>query len=189
VSITDAEQQELREYRRQDLLRRMREISRDHWSASWQSGLEHDLYLMTFHGVPSDYGMGVIAPAALAHMKRLAELTQTWWVGSDEPGSGLAVTLDEAEQRFSVLVGDDAHGVTHTLAIPDLKKIYELAAPNAWELEKIAAVWRPLTTRHVYRLRANPLITLAHREEEADWELRFATTTVDYVKPAWAKAP
>jgi hypothetical protein len=187
MSTTDAEKAELEEYRRQDLLQRMREVSREHWAAGWHSGLEHDLYLMTFHGASPDYGMGTITSTTLAAIKRLAVLSRIWWVKGEASGSLLAIALEEAEQRFSRLVAEDASGAVQSLSIPEIKQVYERATPDAWSAETIAPVWSGMPVWHVYRLRENPVIALFHREEKGDWELRFGDTTVDIVEPAWAK--
>jgi hypothetical protein len=179
--MTDAERAELHEYRMQDLLRRMGEISRDQWASGWNRGLEHDLYLMAFHGAPPDYGMGVIAASKLAEIKRLAELTQAWWVERDN-----RIALDEAERRFSKPIAEDDSGVVHSLSIPEIKRIYEQATPESWKPETIAS-FLGLPAKKLYALQSLPVITLYYREDEQDWELRFGNTTIDYVKPAWAK--
>jgi hypothetical protein len=185
--MTDSEIAELQEYRRQDLLRSMQEISRDHWAAGWNSGLEHDLFLMTFHGAPADYGMGLIAPALLARIKRLAELTQIWWRRADESSELIAIPLAEAEQRFSKLIAEDDDGVIHTLSIPEAKLAFQAAAADDWDHETIKPVLSGMPVWQVYRLRALPVITLFQRKAKGDWELRFGDTTVDFVVPAWAR--
>jgi hypothetical protein len=188
--MTDAEKAELELYRRHDLLRRMQEVSREHWAGSWKSDLEHDLYLIVFHGASADYGMGVIAPAALAEIKRLAELTQVWWVRSGEAAAQLAIPLAEAERRFSKLIARDEAGVVvQTLSIPEVKQTYEQAGPEQWDFETIAPVLKGMPIWQAYRLRSNAAIALFHREGKGDWELRFGDTTVDFVEPTWAKKP
>lgn len=183
--MTDAEKAELDAYRRLDLLRRMEEISREQWAAGWHSGLEHDLYLMTFEGVPAEYGIGAIAADKLAALKRLAELTRVWWVDA-APGERSAIALDEAERRFSKLIAEDERGSAVSMPIAEVKQLYQSATPSDWSSESIQPLLRGMPTRHVYRLRSQPLITLYFREERADWELRFGDTTVDFVLPPWA---
>jgi hypothetical protein len=186
--MIDAEREELDEYRRQDLLRRMRMISQDEWAAGWKEGLEHDLYLMTFHGVPADYGMGVIEPAALAELKRLAQLTRAWWVYEEASAGPTAISLAEAERRFSKLVAQDESDELHSMSIPEAMQLYEHAGADEWQLETIQLPWGT-SVRHAYRMKSNALFSLQHREDKGDWELRFGTTTVAYVTPAWAKVP
>lgn len=185
--MTDAEREELNEYRRQDLLRRMRGISQDQWAAGWMKGLEHDLYLMTFQGAPADYGMSVIEPSELAALKRLAELTQSWWVQADVAVGPTAIPLAEAAQRFSRVVAEDERGELQSMSIPEAKQLYERASADAsrWELQTIRLPW-DTTVRHAYRLKSNALLSLQRREQEGDWELRFGKTTIAYVQPAWA---
>ena len=187
--MTDAEKEELQEYRRQDLLRCMKGISRNHWAAGWQGGLEHDLYLMTFHGAVPDYGMGMIDRATLERMQRLAELTGVWWVYPEMPGPPTTIPLEEAERRFSTMVAQDSNGAIHRMSIPEAKQIYTQAAASDWDLETVAPLWPGMQSWHVYRLRPNPRVSLVYREDEEDWELRFGDTAVDLVRPAWAAKP
>jgi len=184
--MTDAEREELEQYRRQDLLRRMRTISQDQWAKGWMKGLEHDLYLMTFHDAPADYGMSVIEPAALAALKRLAELTQTWWVDEEGSGNPTVVSLDDAARRFSKVVAEDERGALRSMSIPEVKEAYQNAAAEDWEHETIRLPWDQ-SARHAYRLRSNPLFSLQRRDSEDDWELRFGKTVVAYVSPTWAR--
>jgi hypothetical protein len=181
--MTDAEREELDAYRRQDLLHRMQTISRDHWAARWKKDLEHDLYLMTFHGVPSDYGMSVIEPSALAELKRLAQLTRAWWVY--EEAGPTSIPLAEAEHRYSKLVAEDESGKLHSMSIPDAKQVYENSSAGDWELETIQLPWDSEEHR-AYRKKANALFSLQQRAADGDWELRFGETTLAYVRPAWA---
>jgi hypothetical protein len=186
AAMTDAEREELDLYRRQDLLRRMQTISQEQWATGWRNGLEHDLYLMTFHGAPADYGMSTIEPGALAELQRLAALTRAWWVYEDGSGQPTVVALDEAERRFSKVVAEDESGKLFSMSIPEAQQLYEKAAADEWEHETIRLPWDQ-SDRHAYRLKSNPLFSLQPREAERDWELRFGKTTVAYVTPAWAK--
>lgn len=186
MTMTDAEREELEEYRRQDLLSRMKTISQDQWAKGWMNGLEHDLYLMTFHAVPADYGMSVIEPAALAALKRLATLTHTWWVYDESSARTTAIALAEAEQRFSKLVAEDESGELRSMSIPEAKQVYEHASADDWELQTIRLPW-DTEERQSYRLKSNAFVSLQRRPAEGDWELRFGKTTVAYVTPAWAK--
>lgn len=188
MTMTDAEREELEQYRRQDLLQRMRTISQDQWAKGWMQGLEHDLYLMAFHDAPADYGMSVIEPGAVAALKRLAELTQAWWV--DEAGSGnpAVVSLGEAERRFSKVAAEDERGTLRSMSIPEVKQTYQDAGAEDWEHETVRLPWDQ-SARHAYRLRSNPLVSLQRRESEGDWELRFGKTVVAYVRPTWARTP
>jgi hypothetical protein len=185
-SMSDAEKLELQEYRRQDLLQRLQAISREHWSSHWQLGLEHDVYLMTFCGTAPEYGMGVVSAQALSQLKRLAELTQTWWLRSEDSGELLSIALDDAERRFSSLIAQDATGAEQRSSVAEVKKASESAAPSDWDHETTRPPWDNKDW-HVYRLRSNPVITLFERKAEGDWELRFGSTTISYVMPAWVK--
>jgi hypothetical protein len=186
VAMDDADRKELEEYRRQDLLRRMQEISREHWSKAWQVGLEHDLYLMTFHGVPAEYGVAAIAPAVLERMRQLAELTRVWWVRSDAAPALHMIALDEAERRFSKLIAEDGNGDVHSMSVAEVKDVFAQATPDAWSAETVAAPWSQSQVWRAFRLRALPVLTLVEREDQQDWELRFGKTTVAFVQPAWA---
>jgi hypothetical protein len=185
--MTDAERKELDEYRRQDLLRRMQAISQDQWAAGWKTDLEHDLYLMTFHGTPSDYGMSTIEQAALTELKRLAHLTHAWWVYEESAAGPSSIPLAEAERRFSKLVAEDESGELRSISIAEAKQVYENSSANEWEHETVRLPW-DTEDRHGYRLKSSSLFSLQHRADEGDWELRFGKTTLAYVRPAWAKA-
>jgi hypothetical protein len=186
MSLADAEREELQEYRKRDLLQRMRTISKEHWDAGWRRGLEHDLYLMTFHGVPSEYGMGMVAPDALAALKRLSELTRVWWARSEGVDAPSSIPLAEAEQRFSKLAAEDDGGGVHALSIPDLQQLYRQSTADHWQYEVVQPIMRGMPAWHVYRMRSNPLVALFLRDD-GRWELRFGDTTAEYVQPAWAK--
>jgi len=189
ATLTEDDRAELQEYRRKDLLRTMQEISEEHWGRSWHGGLEHDLYLMTFQSIVPEYGMGPIEPARLAHMRRLAEQTQIWWASSSSPRQPLVITLEEAERRFSKLVAQDDLGNVHTLSVHEAKEWYAQAAAGDWDTETVSAPMAGMSSWHLLRLRKNPLISLVYRAEQGDWELRFGDTTLDHVRPTWAKRP
>lgn len=183
--MTESEKAELEAYRRQDLLRRMEKISEDQWAAGWTNGLEHDLYLMTFCGAPAEYGRGPIPREQIAELKRLAELTQVWWVPTNKPGVRDTISLAEADSRFSKLIAQDEGGGTVTMSIPEAKRLYESSAQADWEYAPIPALLRETLPWTEYKLRSQPLITLSLREGRTYWELRFADTIIDLVKPAW----
>ncbi|MET0389561.1 MAG: hypothetical protein ABW321_26545 [Polyangiales bacterium] len=187
--MTDAEQAELQEYRRQDLLRHMKGVSEDHWSSGWKRDLEHDLYLMTFHDLVADYGMAIIEPARLARMKRLAQLTESWWTYSEEQKQPITIPLAEAERRFSKLIARDDDGATHTLSIAEVKQLYAAASADAWERETVSSPLTGMPGWQLYRLRTNPLLVVMRQDDAQardDWELRFGETTLELVRPTWA---
>jgi hypothetical protein len=185
MALTDDERAELQSYRSQDLLQRMRAISEEQWASGWQRGLEHDLYLMAFEGTANEYGVGAVAPDALAQLRRLAQLSGVWWAWSEDGRKPVPIPLDEAARRFSKLVARDENDVEQALSVQEVKRLYEQAAAADWNRELLTRVLG-LADWHIYRLRANPRLTLVQREEERVWELRFGSTTVALVTPRWA---
>lgn len=175
--MTDADMQELQEYRRQDLLRCMQTISEEHWAAAWHPSLAHDLYLIVFKGVSSYYGMRKISAQSLARMKKLAELTGSWWDESQVPRQRHAIALDEAEKRYGKLLAQEK-----VMSVAEVRSAYERAAPTDWEHETVTFLDKHW---HVYKLKANPAITLQYDEDENAFSLRFGDTTVDFVTPSW----
>ena len=185
MALTDDERAELQTYRSQDLLQRMRAISEEQWASGWRQGLEHDLYLMAFEGTAAEYGAGAVAPDALVQLRRLARLSGVWWAWPEDGPKPASIPLDEAARRFSKLVARGEDDVEQALSVQEVKQLYEQASAADWQREMLTRVLG-LPDWHIYRLRANPRLTLVQREEERVWELRFGETTVALVTPRWA---
>lgn len=66
------------------LLNVMRDISEDHWCASWMGGLEHELWRMLVNGSDGTYGMGELSTEEIDDLRRLHEKAGGWWYWHDE---------------------------------------------------------------------------------------------------------
>lgn len=76
----------LGESSRNELLRRMEEISEDHYCAGWMSGLEFDLWNAAHATEDYRYGMGVIDTAQREALRKLSQDAGGWWRWSKTAG-------------------------------------------------------------------------------------------------------
>jgi hypothetical protein len=83
------------------LLRLMEDISEYHYCAGWLMGLERDLFRIAFCAADPSYGMDEISAGRLAELRRLAEVSESWWVWDDADPDIKRITLDEARSRYS----------------------------------------------------------------------------------------
>ena len=91
------------------LLDLLAEISEAHYCSRWLPGLECDLYRIVFEGADAEYGTAVVLPETIAELRRLAEVSDSWWQWRTESSTrvkGLSITgphrisLAEARERF-----------------------------------------------------------------------------------------
>lgn len=184
--------EELQEFRRQDVLHLMRELSEDCWAAGWNSGLEHDLYLIVFEGMCPEYGMGEVSGATIERMRRNATLSDSWWVyPNDKSYTPVLITLDEARRRFSKLgpVGDERFPdppVEPT--VQDIVGLYEASSEADWVLtidDEPPPKFAWGSDFHEYGLKSNLLVSLCQRDDRR-YDLRYGYRTIKIVTPTWA---
>jgi len=82
------------------LLRLMEDISESHYCAGWLMGLERDLFRITFCDGDPNYGMDEVSVGRRQQLKRLAEVSESWWVWDEDDPEIKRITLDEAKSRY-----------------------------------------------------------------------------------------
>lgn len=95
--MTDAEHAELQGYREQHLLKLMRRISEDLYSAGWLTGLERILFRYAFQQLP---GGTTIMPLESMQLRYLATESQCWWHWPDGADEEQKISLDEARRLY-----------------------------------------------------------------------------------------
>lgn len=176
-------EQELHDYRIDEMLRTMREISEDCWCAGWNSRLEHDLYLRAFKGFTPSYGAGLIAQDDLDKLRRHAELTNSWWMWDDTTHGPKVVPLSEAEKLF---------GKVGNLSASEILSIYATASldPTQWDEEdhpSVGSRWTDfMSSIHAYTMKDRPSLRIVHQEWD-DYMLQYDGFDVAEIKaPLWA---
>lgn len=92
-----AEQLELQDYREQQLLRLMREISQDTFSAGWLKGLERILYRAAFCGSEEAVWITSLDSGRLASV---ATLANCWWHRPDYADEEQKISLAQAQVLY-----------------------------------------------------------------------------------------